>query len=274
MSSPKVKILVCTHKVAPCLNDNVYTPIQLGRGEVDYDLGFRTDLDGINIGDKHFIYSEYTAQYWAWKNLKNIDIIGFCHYRRYFCLENKRNSFRDIEIIEEKDLFSMNISTKSLGNIFMKYDIILPKKKVLIESNWDRYSRMKDVRNLKIIEAIIEEKYPSYLLSFHKLLRDTNRLELLSIFITRWEIFEDYCKWLFLILEQAEKYTAPDKNTLHEERALAFLGELLLPVYVHTNNLKVKHLPVAWVNPSEKNKSFFRYYASNIKSTIRFLFKI
>jgi hypothetical protein len=274
MSNPKVKILVCTHKKAPCLNDDVYTPIQLGRSEVDYDLGFLTDLDGINIGDKHFIYSEYTAQYWAWKNLKGTDIVGFCHYRRYFCLEDKKDSFRDIEIIKEKDLFSMKISPKLLGKIFKRYDIILPKKKTLIESNWDRYSRMKDIRNLKIIETILEEKYPGYLTNFHKLLKGTNRLELLSIFITRWEVFDDYCKWLFSILEQAEKFTDPDKNTLHEERALAFLGELLLPVYVYSNNLKVKHLPVAWVNPIEINKSFFRYYASNIKSTIRFLFKI
>lgn len=274
MENPKIKILVCTHKEAPCLHDDVYMPIQVGRDEVDYDLGFQTDLDGINIGNKHFSYSEYTAQYWAWKNLKEIDIIGFCHYRRYFCTEDKRNSFRELLIIQEEDLFTMNFSTKSLNKIFRKWDIILPKKKILIENNWDRYSRMKDVRNLKVVETIIADIYPEYLLSFHTLLKDTNRLELLSVFIARWEIFDGYCKWLFSILEQAEKYVDKDKNTLHEERALAFLGELLLPIYVRTNSLRVKHLPLAWVNPDVKNKTWLRYCASNIKSTVRFWFKI
>lgn len=274
MEEPKIKILVCTHKKAPCLQDDVYMPIQVGRDEVDYDLGFQTDLEGINIGNKHFAYSEYTAQYWAWKNLKEIDIIGFCHYRRYFCTQDNRNSFRELTIIQEKELFDINFSTKSLCGIFKKYDIILPKKKILTESNWNRYSRWFDVRNLKVIEKIIEENHPDYLLNFHSLLKDTNRLELLSIFIARWEVFDGYCNWIFSILEQAEKYADKDKNTLHEERALAYLGELLLPIYVYNNKLKIKHLPLVWINPEAKNKSWFRYHASNVKSTLRFWFNV
>jgi hypothetical protein len=274
MEEAKIKILVCTHKEAPCLQDDVYMPIQVGRDEVDYDLGFQTDMDGINIGHKHFTYSEYTGLYWAWKNLKGLDYIGWCHYRRYFCIEDKKKSSRELIMIEEKDLLTMNFSTKSLSSIFTNYDIILPKKKVLIESNWDRYSRMFDVRNLKVIQTIIEEKYPEYLLSFLKLLKNTNRLELLSVFIVRWEVFDDYSRWLFSILEQAEKYSDSEKNTLHDERSFAMLAELLLPIYVDKKKLKVKHLPLAWVNPNEKNKSWFRYHASNIKSTLRYWFNI
>jgi hypothetical protein len=62
------------------------------------------------------------------------------------------------------------------------YDIFLSKK-VLIESKWVKYSRLKDVRNLKVIQKIIEEKYPKYLLSFNRLLKLKNKLELQSVFI-------------------------------------------------------------------------------------------
>ncbi|MDA3892752.1 MAG: DUF4422 domain-containing protein [Salinivirgaceae bacterium] len=272
--NPNIKIMVCAHKPCTLLNDSVFTPIQVGRERVDFDLGYKTDNIGDNIGSEHFLYGEFTGLYWAWKNVKNVDIIGWNHYSRYFCLEDKKKSTRELILVNEEEFSQMSFSTKALDSILTKYDIILPRKKVLTESNWNRYSRMKDVRNLHVIESIISEKFPDYLSSFYKLLKNTNRLELLCVFITRWELFDDYCAWLFAIFEEANKYVDASHNTLHEERAFAFLGELLFPIYVHHNKLKIKYLPVAWINPNVKNKSWFRYHGSNIKSTIRFWLNI
>jgi len=270
MTDPKTKILVCTHKKARCLNDNVYLPIQVGRLEVDFDLGFQTDADGINIGHKHFTYSEYTAAYWAWKNLKDVDYIGWCHYRRYFCLNDRKSYKRETLIIKEEDVSKMNFSTDSLNDIFSKFDVILPHKRVFPSSAWSVVNRCHDARDMQIMENVVRRLYPGYMTTFNKFLKKTNRIEQLGLLITKKEIFDNYCTWLFSILFEIEKQTNTDKNSLNTSRKLAFIAEQISPIYFHHNKLKIKHLPVAWVNPNIQNKSWLRYYGSNIKSTLRF----
>lgn len=80
----KIKVLVCCHKATYVPNDDVYLPIQVGKANSKIDLGFQGDDEGKNISEKNFSYCELTAVYWAWKNLKDIDYIGLCHYRMIF----------------------------------------------------------------------------------------------------------------------------------------------------------------------------------------------
>ena len=49
-------------------------------------MGYVGDDTGDNISYKNPFYCELTGMYWLWKNYK-CDIIGICHYRRFF-LEN------------------------------------------------------------------------------------------------------------------------------------------------------------------------------------------
>lgn len=80
----KVKILVACHKPAKVYQDDVYTPIQVGKAlHPDLDLGYITDDTGDNISEENPYYCELTAIYWGWKNL-NCEYIGLQHYRRYF----------------------------------------------------------------------------------------------------------------------------------------------------------------------------------------------
>lgn len=85
---PRVKILVACHKADPNIRqDDIYMPIQVGKAlHPELDLGFQCDNTGDNISEKNGSYCELTALYWAWKNLKDIDYIGLCHYHRYFSI--------------------------------------------------------------------------------------------------------------------------------------------------------------------------------------------
>ena len=78
------KILVCCHKDDIYVNQEPYLPLQVGKALSDLDLGLLGDNTGDNISVKNKSYCELTGLYWAWKNLKGIDVIGLCHYRRYF----------------------------------------------------------------------------------------------------------------------------------------------------------------------------------------------
>ncbi|WP_273213749.1 DUF4422 domain-containing protein [Helicobacter rodentium] len=109
--NPKVKILISYHKPSVLFQDEVLTPIHLGRalnhqahkdGKVsDEDFTWLHknmigDDTGENISHLNRYFNEMTGVYWAWKNydkLGNPDYIGFMSYRCFFYLKIKEASF-------------------------------------------------------------------------------------------------------------------------------------------------------------------------------------
>ena len=83
--SPKIKIFVAHHKPWYAYEDDVYVPIQVGKKNAKVDLWIIWDDTWDNISEKNSSYAELTAQYRVWKNynLKDVDYVWFCHYRRY-----------------------------------------------------------------------------------------------------------------------------------------------------------------------------------------------
>ena len=68
-----------------------------------------------------------------------------------------------------------------------------------------------------------------------------------EIFVTRQNIFDDYCAWLFsFIIDAAEDFLA--KNSLSDDpreyRAMSFVSEHLLTVWLMKNRLRIKPLPI------------------------------
>ena len=94
----KLTILVCAHKPDEHIrNYPPYKAIQVGAAlHPEMDLGFLKDNVGDNISEKNPKYCEWSALYWGWKNLNNVEYKGLAHYRRYF----------DIDINQENTLLS------------------------------------------------------------------------------------------------------------------------------------------------------------------------
>lgn len=84
----RTKIIVSYHQPEKVFRNEVFMPIQVGKEASKYDLGFPGDNTGENISEKNIFYCELTGVYWAWKNLKDADYIGLCHYRRCFTVRN------------------------------------------------------------------------------------------------------------------------------------------------------------------------------------------
>lgn len=199
----EIKILVCQHKETKLFHDDVYTPIQVGKAKSKVDLGILGDDEGDNISAKNDSYCELTALYWAWKNMKGVDYIGLSHYRRYFNLETK--SLKFTQLVSEKALEFMSYRRDRYITLMKEYDIIMSKPKYFGYSIECQYALAHSSCDLKTIKNIIHELYPQYDHSYYEVIENGNKLRPFNMFFSSWNLFSEYCEWLFNILFEAER---------------------------------------------------------------------
>ena len=224
-----MKIYILTHKKFDYEKNDLYEPLLNNSALLDEDFGYTRDDTGDNISKLNPYYAELTGQYWAWKN-SNVDIIGFCHYRRYF-----------VNGISLKKL-----EAKDIEKILNEYDIILPQKRHLDKSNieeirigHEELNICQTVEDYELIRDIIRVKTPEYLDSFDEVLND-NEIYWFNMYICKKELIDDYFEWIFPILEEFRKKTDFSKYENGNTRVLGYLSERLINVYVKKHDLKVK----------------------------------
>lgn len=261
------KILVCAHKEGFVKSDEVFMPVQGGKADATVDLGIQGDDTGENISHKNARYAELTVLYWAWKNQKKVDYIGLCHYRRYF--KFSRLPFREVKIMPVEKFLSAKDTEFNPDKHLGKYDIILAKP--YLSSYPIRLDMISVVcfYDFFVLKDIINNLFHDYYDSFCYVM-DNNKFHHCNMFITKWEIFNDYCEWLFAVLGELEKVIPYREYPLYDgySRDLGFWGEFLVYVYVLKHKLKVKSYPVIkvedGVKPPPFRKSMMHFFSANI----------
>lgn len=263
-----VKILVCTHKQDYVYKDDIYMPIQVGKAISNIDLGFQGDNTGDNISKKNKEYCELTAMYWAWKNLKDIDYIGLCHYRRYFDFTNNHFliwDYKNITPFEFENSKSYQIDFETLK----KYDVILPMSRPLSQAAIDNHIWNETFIDYCILEKVILTLYPEYRKSLEYVFYHKQNVPQRNMFIMKWEFYDKYCEWLFSILFKTEEYVKLSSYTYYQ-RVFGFMGELLLPLYCYHNGLKSKQKRLLFISDKAINRKIYRNILSCMSSKIRF----
>lgn len=215
----KLKILVVCHKPSPVIQDDVYTPIHVGRAISKYQEEMADmigDDTGENISEKNPQYCELTAQYWAWKNLHDVNYIGFCHYRRIF-----------------------NLDMSKVQYIMSNHDAIVSKF-VFDHPMWREIVNYVSIDDLSIMLMVLKKKYPEYEKTVINYLY-SNVLYPKNMFVCSKKKFDEYAEWLFDILFECEKIIRLSGYT-RGKRVLAYLGEYLLPVYLMHHHYRLKVL--------------------------------
>lgn len=247
-----VKIFVVTHKETPLLQNELFTPIQVGTNpSISDDIIRDNTLD--NIASKNPNFCELTASYWIWKNYSDAEYVGLCHYRRYF---NFYNPFYNLKPSKQKKITDADFKKTKLFNtdtkktsekivsILKEYDIIMcipyKLKKSTLTDDYCNDHRKEDWDETK---KIILEKFPEYKESVSKHLDNGKLFHMGNIMLCSKKLFDDYHAWIFPILFELEKrITIPSDQ--YQARVFGFISERLINMYVYHNNLKIKKVPI------------------------------
>lgn len=98
-----------------------------------------------------------------------------------------------------------------------------------------------------------------------------------NMLIMKKELLDEYCKWLFDILFELEERTDSTRYNKFHARYIGRVSELLLDVWVNTNNVKYKEVkvldiePVNWlkkgmlfINSKFRGKKFIDYITKSV----------
>ena len=227
----ELEIYVLTHKkITENYDNTLYKPIVNGSALSNEDFGYLRDDIGENISKLNPYFAELTGQYCVWKNSK-ANIIGFCHYRRWFV----------------KNIFFNKLNKEDICTDLQKNDIILPQKTRLLNTVKEKIKKDlidkpnygPKIKDYEKLESYIKKNYYEYYPSFKKIM---NGKEIYNnnMFICSKEIANDYFNWLFTLFDGFKKELDLDKYPKNNKRVFGFFSELLLTVYVKKNNLKIK----------------------------------
>lgn len=191
-------------------------PLQVGASLSAERLCDIRDNIGDNISEKNPQYCELTGLYWIWKH-DRAEYKGICHYRRHFCLSKE-----DIDALPSSDV-----------------DVILTTPVVNFPDVKSVYCHDHAETDWTAMEAAVKRLAPEYEEDLRFLGR-SRYYYAYNMFLARREIFDNYCQWLFPILDYCEKNCAVHKDR-YQERFIGFLAERLMSVYFmhHEKNYRI-----------------------------------
>jgi hypothetical protein len=266
----KTKILVCCHKNDIFKSSDVYLPIQVGRAISNTTLNMQGDIEVINLSEKNGSYCELTGMYWAWKNLKDVDYIGLCHYRRYFDFNHIGRKVFPSTTLGTRLFDSLNLEINSDIESYLERGACVVAKSVHLHTSlYLQYCEGHYSPDFKVMGDVIRETLsPEYFQGFWKYLVESNKFSPYNMFIMSWKQFDDYCSWLFPLLGAVEDKLDISHYPPFQKRVYGYLAERLLNLYVRTNKLKRLELPIIKIadEPEVDNISWARYY---IRSLVR-----
>ncbi len=269
----KTIVFICTHKEVKLPQHEFFMPIQAGAGIVNEVLPYTSDNTGDNISVKNKNYCELTCHYWVWKNLKDINIVGLNHYRRYFDFGKSFSRFApDRSFISVDNFLSKQYQFPNLEKLFVDFDIILPNTRNYPYSMATQYANFHIAEDWNIMKEVIMELSPEYIPAFEKTMEHRNYSSNYNMFITKWKYFDEYSGWLFKILFEVEKRCKIPLNLI-QSRIFGYMSERLINVYCEYKHLRIKHVPI--IVPIDNfdasmNPSYLRYNWWRIKNNLSY----
>jgi hypothetical protein len=232
----KLSIYTLTHKSFNVPPDSMYVPLRVGSAGNE-DFGYLRDDTGDNISRLNCYYSELTGLYWIWKNVKDMDYVGTCHYRRYLINE------------QEKVLTRQEYET-----LLKEYDLITTKKVHLNNSYHYGFSANHNIAALDMTGEVIRRMQPEYYDAFVRLVNGPDTY-FGNILVTGKERYDEYCEWLFSIFFEVQKCISLENGEdAYHKRVFGFISEFLLLVWTTVKGLKVCECKVGMIGEKAETR--------------------
>lgn len=193
-------------------------PIQAGAALNEKRIAALTDDVGENISAKNVNYSELTALYWIGKHA-DAEYLGLFHYRRILDITPE-----DLYRLRENDV-----------------DVVLPFPTIQEPDCNAHHKRYVKDADWEAMEKALLECAPEYAKALPEIFADRYFYNY-NMFLAKKEVWQDYCSWLFPILERTEELSVP-KGSERADRYIGYLGENLTTLYFryHRNDLRIVH---------------------------------
>lgn len=194
-------------------------PIQVGAALADEKICPTCDDQGDNISHKNKQYCELTALYWIWKNDKS-SFVGLSHYRRKFKIgESLIEKLLETEI----DAF-VTVPVLNFVGVRQQYCADHEKK------DWDIMLEAMGALHPEYLDAADRVQNGIYYYAY-------------NMFITRRDVLDAYCSWLFPILSYCEEKIG-EKTDGYQNRYIGFLAERLMTIFFeHNKQYKLAVIP-------------------------------
>lgn len=229
-----VKIFAMTHKRFEVPGDPMYIPLHVGHKNAKEDFGYLGDDTGDNISDLNCYYAELSGVYWVWKNYRDADCVGICHYRRFLTSEA-----------------GYVFSEAEYERILEDYDIVTTKQLELPGSYRNGFGAHHKVGTLDETGRIIAELYPEYYDTFVSLVHQ-NKTYFGNIMVAKKELYDAYCEWLFTIFFALQKRIDLTFEDDYHKRVFGFISEFLLYVWVAANGFRAYECRVAIIGEKKE----------------------
>lgn len=245
----RLLFFIATHKDAPLpAGAGLFAALGLGGYRPKTSLETFSDDTGLSISNKNAHYSELTGWYWIWKNISNVDIVGLCHYRRYFFLHPGHPNFVHQTFYLEPNADSFAILTAPAIGDFVEEslasaDAIVPRRGHLPCSLAAHYAQNHRREDWDTFIAAIRETCPDLRQDVGWFDR-TAEAHWYNLMIARKPFFDSYMSRLIPLLEWME-HERPFPADAYQRRVPAFIAERFFSFYLHAAQARVLEAPIA-----------------------------
>lgn len=197
--------------------------IQVGAVLTEQRIADITDESCYDFSRRNALYGELSATYYVWK-YGNYDVTGIFHYRRTLGVTKEQ-----LNLLSDKEI-----------------DVILPLPFVCYPDASGQYGRYLLEADVEVMLDVIKENNPGGF-EMCKNLLETPYLYNYNMLIARKEVFDDYCGWIFPILEETT-HRCEMKKRNRSARYIGRIGEILTSLYFMRNERKWKivHAEKIW----------------------------